>query len=359
MGQNLTGIGRYAVELSYALKALAPELKITLLNPYPDSSLQWYRDFPSYAVPSLKLVPAAASLGNIVLHRAALRLKLDILHDPCGIAPFLLPSRYKRVTTVHDAIPLLAPKVQPLATRLIFRTLIPATRYTADAVLTVSEAAAEDLTRYLGLEAEKVHVIPNGVAQALSQSPDEVAKHLRAVGIPSPYYLYVGNLTPRKNLARVITAFRLFREQYDAHLAIVGPKAWGADALSKEAADRDDITLTGFVSDEQLVALYRGAKALVFPSLYEGFGLPVLEAMSYGTPVLTSERGALAEVAGDAATLVNPESETAIFEAMVRLFEDEILRQDLRQRGLERVKAFSWQQTAQMTLSVYESLVNG
>ena len=146
MRDQLTGIGRYAVELVRALHTLALELEITLINPYPDSPLPWYQEFETYPVPQLARVPAAASLGNWVLHRASTDLELDVLHDPYGITPFLFPQqRYRRITTVHDLVPVLMPKVQPLATRLIFMTLIPAARYTADAVVTVSRASARDL----------------------------------------------------------------------------------------------------------------------------------------------------------------------------------------------------------------------
>jgi glycosyltransferase involved in cell wall biosynthesis len=163
MNNRWTGIGRYAAELTRTLRRCDPTLDIVLLNPYPDSPHPWYCEFESYPLPQLRLLPATASLGNWTLHRAATELKLDILHDPCGVAPFLTPTRrYKRITTVHDAIPFIYPRSQPLGTRFVFHTLVKAARVTADAVLTVSEAAARDLTTYAGIPEKKLFVTPNG-----------------------------------------------------------------------------------------------------------------------------------------------------------------------------------------------------
>lgn len=357
MNEKFTGIARYAVELTRALRQLDRELELVLLSPYPSSKHPWYKEFPTHALPRLAHVPAAATLGNVLLHHCATKLKLDILHDPCGIAPFLFPGNsYKRVTTIHDAIPLIDPSVQPLATRLIFNTLIRAARYSADAVFTVSQAAAHDLKTYAHIPEHKLHVTENGVAPTLELPPEAIKETLRGLGISQPYFLYVGNLTPRKNLARVIEAFRLLEQ---GHLVIVGPSAWRGHETFASVQNHNAVTLTNYVSDQTLAALYKGARALVFPSLYEGFGLPVLEAMSYGAAVITSHGGALAEVAGDAALLVDPTNVTSIYTAMQRLLNDDDLHGHLQQRGLERVRQFSWQRTARKTLKVYRGLLEG
>lgn len=357
MESKLTGIGRYTVELTRALARQYP-IEIVLLNPYPHAELAWYEEFETHAVPRLRRVPEAASLGNWVLHRAALSLGLDILHDPCGIAPFLLPTRrYRRVTTVHDAIPLVTPEVQPLATRVIFRTLIPAARFTADAVLTVSQASAEDLVRYARLPANKVHVTPNGVAPPLEVGAEEAERARKRLGVCTPYFLYVGNLAPRKNLARVIAAFeRLQKEHPETHLVIVGPASWRAHETLARARSLAKVVFTGYVEDRELAALYGGATALVFPSLYEGFGLPALEAMLYGAPVLTSSTSSLPEVVGKAALLVEPTDTTAIFKAMQALLTRPELAAQLRTLGYARAQLFSWQRTAETTYEVYRQL---
>ena len=366
MGEKLTGIGRYTVELSRALQALDPSLRITLLNPYPHSRLPWYQEFPNYPLPQLQRVPAAASLGHWQLHRAAARLELDILHDPCGIAPFWWPPlaamrRYKRVTTIHDAIPLVTPQLQPLATRLIFRTLIPAARYSADAVITVSQAAAQDIRHYAGIPAHKLHVTPNGIRPEPTPSPEQCEACLQRLDIQRPYLLYVGNLAPRKNLARVLEAFMQLQQDSDApeaalQLVIVGPASWRAHETFALAEQSAQVRFTDYVSDEDLQVLYHRASALVFPSLYEGFGLPVLEAMQQGTPVITSNTSSLPEVAGDAALLVDPEDSQAIAAAVRRIISDPAYSAALVAKGRERVKQFSWQTTASLTLELYQQL---
>jgi glycosyltransferase involved in cell wall biosynthesis len=363
-GERMTGIARYTVELTRALRRLDPTLEIVLLNPYPGDPHPWYREFPTHPLPSLRRLPLAATLGNWQLHRAARALAVDVLHDPCGIAPFAVPrgmARYARVTTVHDAIPLVYPRTQPLLTRLVFHTLVRASGRTADAILTMSEASRRDLVRTLGLPDEKLHVTLLAANDPPAPLPTEVADEIVARrGAARPYFLYVGALHPRKNLPRVLEAFaRVRREAPEATLVIVGPPSWGASDVLRRVLERtgDGVTFTGFISDADLRALYERAHALVFPSLYEGFGLPPLEAMAVGTPVLTSNVSSLPEVVGDAALQVDPTSVDAIADAMARLLRDDDLRADLAQRGRERSRAFSWEATARATLSVYRAAV--
>jgi len=363
-GERMTGIARYAVELTRAMKRIQSDLDIVLLNPYPESDHPWYREFPTYPLPSLKLLPAVATVGNWQLHRAALALRLDVLHDPCGIAPFLAPkAHYRRITTVHDAVPFVYPEPQPLPARVVFRTLLRATPRTADAVLTVSQASARDLAKYLALPASKLHVTRLGAHRPPAMAPADVEGRLARLGLGSTYYLFVGALHPRKNLARVVDAFRAVRAGNPAvQLAVVGPRSWGAAGLFRgleaTAGGANGIVLTGFVSDLDLDALYYGAQALVFPSLYEGFGLPALEAMSHGTPVITSHVSSLPEVVGKAAVLVDPNSTSAIAEALERILQEPELRSRLRGLGIERSAQMSWDSTAMATIAVYQALTH-
>ena len=363
-GERMTGIARYTVELTRALRRVDPTLEITLLNPYPDDPHPWYREFPTYPLPLLRRLPLAATLGNWQLHRAARELELDVLHDPCGIAPFLVPrgtAPYARVTTVCDAIPLVYPRTQPLLTRAVFHTLVRASGRTADAIVTISEASRRDLVRTLGLPDEKIHVTLLATNESAAPLPAEAVEAiLTRLGATPPYLLYVGALHPRKNLPRVLEAFaRVRADAPEATLVIVGPPSWGASDVLRHVLARtgDGVTFTGFVSDADLQALYQGAHALVFPSLYEGFGLPPLEAMAAGTPVVTSNVSSLPEVVGDAALLVDPTSVDGIADAMARLMRDDELRVDLARRGRERSRAFSWAATARATLEVYRAVV--
>lgn len=365
MNERMTGIARYTVQLTYAFKRLEPSLEIILLNPYPTSSHPWYKDFESYPLPGLRLLPSAASLGNLLLHQAARKLKLDILHDPCGIAPFLFPTRaYKRVTTIHDAIPFIYPETQPLLTRGVFQTLVRASRWTADGVFTVSTSAARDLRQHLDFSQDKLFVTPLGIQLPEKViSPEEKQNLLQRLGITSPYFLYVGALHPRKNIGRTLEAFLSLRKRnQNTQLVIVGPPSWGADEVLRQvtASTQGDtgIVFTGFVSDDDLHILYQAARGLVFPSLYEGFGLPALEAMAHGTPVITSNTSSLPEVVGEAGLLIDPLSTKAIERAMQRLLDDDALRATLASQGLERAKLFSWESTAQKTLTAYQQILN-
>jgi glycosyltransferase involved in cell wall biosynthesis len=358
---RLTGIARYTTELTRALRQLDPALDIVLLSPYPNSALGWYREFETVPVPGLGRLPAAATLGNISLHRAAVRARLDVLHDPCGIAPFLYPlpgvrRPYARVVTIHDVFARVVPQTQDPLMRLLYATLLPLTRRTADAVLTVSEASLADLRMHLHLPQQLTHATPLGVRGPAE--PD--AEAVLDVQTPptGPYFLYVGNLTPRKNLRRVLEAFALVQFRHpDTRLLIVGPKFWGSDEISALAAKAPGVTLTGFVSDEALDALYAHAQALVFPSLYEGFGLPALEAMVRGCPVIASDTSSLPEVVGDAGLQVDPLSVDAIAGAMLRVLEEPGLHADLAARGRQRAALFSWRATAEKTRAVYEQVV--
>jgi glycosyltransferase involved in cell wall biosynthesis len=270
------------------------------------------------------------------------------------------------VTTVHDAVPLVMPKVQPLATRLIFRTLIPAARFTADAVLTVSRASAHDLTHHLGIPEHKLYVTPNGVAPPLADlGDDEVARRLAELGVAAPFFLYVGALNPRKNLGRVLEAFAHFEQTVpEAQLVIVGPDTWWADetfARAREVRAQGRLAglrFTGYVEERNLQTLYRKALALVYVSLYEGFGLPALEAMVHGTAVIGSNCSSIPEAVGDAGVLVDPCDVGAIAAAMERVYASPELRAELAQRGRARAAGFTWEETARRTLAVYASLTD-
>jgi glycosyltransferase involved in cell wall biosynthesis len=364
MNERMTGIARYAVQLTYALKRLEPALEIILLNPYPSSVHPWYKAFETYPLSHLRLLPSAASLGNLLLHQAARKLELDILHDPCGIAPFLFPTKaYKRVTTIHDAIPFIYPKTQPLLTRGVYHTLLRASRLTADGIFTVSASAARDLRQHLDIPQDKLFVTPLGIQLPEKViSPEARQRLLQRLNITSPYFLYVGALHPRKNIGRTLEAFLSLKKRVqNLQLVIVGPPSWGADEVLRQvtanAGSDKGIVFTGFVSDDDLHALYQAAKALVFPTLYEGFGLPALEAMAHGTPVITSNTSSLPEVVGEAGVLVDPLSTKAIEEAMQRLLDDETFCNTLATRGLERAKLFSWESTAQKTLAAYQHVL--
>jgi glycosyltransferase involved in cell wall biosynthesis len=291
------------------------------------------------------------------------RSRVDLFHAPHYVVSPLMTCPY--VVTIHDCIHLRFPQYLPnRAASLYAKTVMTVAARRAKRVLTVSNASKEDILSYLGVPASKVEVIYNALDERLETppSPDDVVRVRERFQLTSPFILYTGNIKPHKNLDRLIEAYSLLRPRGFEHvkLLIIG------DEISKYPNLRrlvhrfqlhKHVRFLGFVPDETLAVLYRLAAVFVFPSLYEGFGLPPLEAMAAGTPVITSNVSSLPEVVGDAALLIDPMDPGAIADAMARVLGDEALRASLVCRGHERVKAFSWKRSVARIREVYAELV--
>jgi glycosyltransferase involved in cell wall biosynthesis len=222
-------------------------------------------------------------------------------------------------------------------------------------IIAVSEFTKRRAVELLGVPQEKVTVIPNGVDERFSPRPEEeILAMRRSLGITWPaYLLYVGNLEPRKNLGRLLQAWTIAQQSVPREIELVVAGARGSSLVFEECslgALPARVQFTGYVAEEQLPALYAGSLALLYPSLYEGFGLPPLEAMACGAPVITSANTSLPEVVGDAAILVDAEDAQSIADAITRIASSDSLRGELRRRGLERAKEFTWERTAEQTL---------
>ena len=269
-------------------------------------------------------------------------------------AGFILPLLGSRpmVVTIHDLTFQLFPSMHERIKRYYFPAMIRAAVSKAREVITISETTRDDLQRLLPQSGRKTTVT--------LLAPRELSPRARADGSGDSdgqsYVLFVGTVEPRKNLERLIAAWRGMEpaSRRGARLIIVGAMGWLVDGIRRGTSTADAIEFKGFVTDDELARILRGALAFVYPSLYEGFGLPVLEAMAHGIPVLTSNVGATREVADGAALLVDPESISAIRDGLVCVLSDETLRQELSRRGLERAAEFSWERTAQETLAVIE-----
>ena len=303
------------------------------------------------------------AIGSVLLERAARALRLDVLHDPCGIAPFAVPrSACRRVVTVHDAIPFIHPEVQPPLTRLVFHTLVRAARWTADAVITDSESARADLLRHTAIPPNRLHAIPLGVELPSEEDLRAWRQDFGAIAarheLAQPYVLYVGAFNPRKNVGRLVEAFAQARQRHpQARLALVGPDSPLAQALRAGPAwDRGSMRHLDYVDAATLHVLYANAAAVAVPSLYEGFGLPVLEAMAHGAPVVASDRSSLPEVLGTCGLLVDPLDTAALAEALDRLLGDQERAATLSRLGRERARGFTWRSTAAATLAVYQEV---
>jgi glycosyltransferase involved in cell wall biosynthesis len=281
------------------------------------------------------------------------QLKADWYLANFFLPPFL-PCR--GAVVVHDLSFRAHPEYFPRTVAWYMRWLTGWAMQQARRILTVSEFSRQELCRFYPVDPAKVVVVPNGVGTEFQPASPATAAADQAIlaryGLRTPYILALGNIHPRKNLARMLEAYGCLRQQRDAAPAMVwaGMPRWDSSELLRQARAAG-VILTGFVAQADLPALYRQATMLVYPSLYEGFGLPPLEAMACGAPVVTSNTTSLPEVVAEAALLVDPTNTEEIMAAMARLLDDASLRQHLQQAGLARAAEFSWTRTAQSLLA--------
>jgi glycosyltransferase involved in cell wall biosynthesis len=280
--------------------------------------------------------------------------RCDLVHATNQVA--VPPARRGQalVVTVHDLAFERFPEAFPARWRRLQRAGVRAAARRADAIVVPSRATAEDLAGRFDVDPARFHVPPLAPATPVAAAdPDAV---LELHGTPRPYVLFVGTIEPRKNVAALVRAFRRIAGDVPHHLVLAGAPGWGVDLHHLLADPPHRIEHAGAVTADHLDALYRGADAFCYPSRYEGFGLPVLEAMLRGVPVVASTTPAVAETAGDAALLVDPEDGEALAEALRRVLTDRALADDLRERGRRRAGDFSWERTAAATVEVYRSV---
>lgn len=282
----------------------------------------------------------------------------EVLHAPSPAAVPPLGRGQRLVVTVHDIAFLVHPELFSVRWRVMFRAGFMRAVRTADALIAVSEHTARELVRRTSVDARRVHVVP--LAASLPDEASDVGKTLERLGIEAPYLLFVGTLEPRKNLPRLVRAYRRIASLGVPHsLVLAGGLGWRHERLLGEirVPGPGRLVLAGHVGARDLDALYRGADAFVYPSIYEGFGLPVLEAMARGTPCVVSSSSSLPEVAGEAALYADPRSVGELAEAMARLVSDAELAGRLSDAGRRRASRFSWEETARRTGAVYARLL--
>lgn len=287
------------------------------------------------------------------------RDRLDLFHATHYILPPLWKSR--AVVTIHDIIHLLYPQFLPnRAAHVYARLMIRRALNRADRIITVSYNSKRDLIDYFGIPASRMEVIYNGVSSRFRPDvPEEERRRVaKKYGFPTPYLLFLGGQKPHKNVQNVIRAFAQARRKCPLPHALVlaGPLPKSTERVEALLSALDlpgHVFRPGIVAEEDLPGLYAGADAFLYPTLYEGFGLPVVEAMACGTPVLTSSTSALQEIAGGYAYLVNPMDVDAIARGIVALSTDQKVRADLAELGKKRALDFSWDKAAERTLEVY------
>jgi len=364
--QQRAGIGRYTRELIGALLRL-PESqeaghRYTLFAAAGGQAVP--ADLPPSPTIRFRFLPISDEWAARLWHRARLPIPVEVFTGPVDLfysPDFVLPPSRpgtRTLLTVHDLSFLRYPDhFVPKLVRYLER-VVPASVARADRVLADSEATRADLIRLLGTPPEKVEVLYSGVDARFRPEPEpgEQERLRTRYGLDRPYVLSVGTLQPRKNFVRLIRAFAHLPDTGRV-LVIAGGRGWLYESVLEEAARHPDrVRILGFVEDADLPALYRGADLFVFPSFYEGFGLPPLEAMACGVPVVCSGVSSLPEVAGDAALLVDPEDEDGLMGAMERALEDEGLRQEMMARGRARAAQFTWEQAARRLMGVFASL---
>ncbi|MBV9169166.1 MAG: glycosyltransferase family 4 protein [Chloroflexi bacterium] len=356
----LQGVTRAALELASALNSSGACQLVPLMaggsqaSPCGKSAGMW-------VLPGCSRLPVLMLLGGPLISVAARRLSLDLVHDPIGIAPFTLgrwSGSFARVVTIHDATPFRYPQGYPWLNNFLYRRYLPVTLSAVDAVITDSAFSRQEIDKYYRITAQWSHVVPLGVTGTFGPVQPEVAQRTASrYRLSSPYILSVGSQQARKNLPTVVEAFARLHERHpETRLAIVGPSLWRYEGLREQLSRlrlQDAVVRLGSVPDPDLAALYAGASVFVLASLFEGFGLPVLEAMACGTPVVCSNTTSLPEVAGNAALLINPNDAQSLCDAIESVMCDSKLADLLRHRGRQRASEFSWESTAQQTLNVY------
>ncbi len=365
------GIGRYTRELIHALTTVAPQLTYKLFSARPPVTPPVPNSLPVAAHVRHYPAPVDEHWLYRLWYRARLPVpvqtftgSIDLFHSPDFVLP-PVSGRIPTILTVHDLSFIHYPETFPAKLVAYLNRVVPWSVGRAGHILADSLSTSRDLQSLWGVAAERITVLYSGVNERFRPIRDDATLSAvrRRYGLDRPYVLAVGTVQPRKNYEMLIRAFQPVAERYPHSLVIVGGRGWLDEGLPGEIERLglgDRVKLAGFVDDADLPAVYSAADLLTFPSLYEGFGLPLLEAMACGTPVISSNASSLPEVVTEAsAILLSPHDELAWTTAMLQLLEDEYARDELHVAGLARSARFSWFATARQLADLYASLLAG
>ena len=300
---------------------------------------------------------------NCVLPVKASQQKLDILHVPAFAIPLFRNVARQIVVTVHDLIGVLFPENLSPVSRFYWSKWLPFVNRNADLVIADSECTKSDIIRFMKLDPKKIRVVPLAADERfeVQKNEREILDVCLKYSVQRPFIFFLGNVEPRKNLPRLIHAFKQLKrkEKIGHQLVIGGSRSWHYPELAQSLMSSgvaEYIKFIDYVDENDIVALYQASDLFVFPSLYEGFGLPILEAMACGIPVITSHISSIPEVGGNAVYYVNPHNEDELAKAIQHVLSDRNLWQDLKRRGFERVRQFSWKRTAEKTRQVFKEV---
>jgi glycosyltransferase involved in cell wall biosynthesis len=328
-----------------------------------------YKKAHEIIVPYNYKVPFSTIRNFITMPYALKKEKFDIVHHPCNIGPFvfksILPGK-KNVQTIHDIIPIVVPEAYEKSVKFSYKYLLPKIIKNTDIIVTDSSNSKEDIMKYYKVKDEKIAVNYVAHNERFKVMKKEECKEMvkREFNIHFPYILYVGSLEPKKNVSFLVEAFAEFKKKNMPHkLILVGKKGWyyhDIFAAIKKFNLEKEVLLLGYVKpvyySDELPCLYNCADLFVFPSLYEGFGIPPIEAMACGCPVITSNRGSLAEVVGKGGVLLEKFSTKEYAEAMYDTITNKREREELIRKGLKNSERFSWNKHAENLLTIYESI---
>ncbi len=358
---NRTGAGNYIFNLVQALARIDAQNEYYIFAK-PDHIDEFGIDQPNFRFQSVDLSsrPLRLAWEQFGLPFGLKRLGVDVLHSPHYTMP--IPKTCKSVVTFCDMTFHLLPDMHSLLKRIFFRRMMRWSARHADRLIAISESTRRDVMRLLNVAPQRILSIPLAASSDYCALPAEhVAETCTRYGLtPGTYIYYVGVLEPRKNVPLLLEAYAALAAEFpDVPLVIAGKKGWMYDEIFRRVTAlglEQQVRFLGYIPDSDLAPLYNGARVFVYPSRYEGFGLPVLEAMQCGTPVITTNVSSMPEVAEDAALLVAPDDRAGLTSALRRVLTDDTLARDLAQRGRARATNFSWQRCARETLQVYQSL---
>ena len=356
------GIGTYIKSLVTGLCQKAPEHDYILfhkkgasLEALPQGSLPVVEDSGLYSLKEL-----------FSLSKNAGRQNVDLLHCPHYVTPY--GGKFKLAVTIHDLIHLMFPEyTSGLAKKIYARTIMRKAVKSADIIFTDSQSSKADILRLLPAKEEKIIVTPMAVDPDFFSPPcgEERKEILNNHGIKGPYCLYLGNNKPHKNLLKAVKAFKIFRNNMGKEWSFVlaggcfSEPDSGAQLLNLVEKEQlsDCVIFPGYLKKRDLISLLAEAEQFVFPSLYEGFGLPPVEAMAAGVPVISSNQSAMPEVLGDAAVLVDPRDEVLMADAMIKVAQDKTIRKELVAKGIKKASEYNWENMVDKTLAGYRKVL--
>lgn len=343
LGQK-TGFGFYVENLIKNIQKIDQKNKYFFIKPDSDKDLSTLK----------RLI-----WDQIKFPRFAEKKQVDIIHQPC-FSSLIFHQNVKTVVTVHDIINVRFANELPFFSRQYFKRFMPFSYHGADQIICDSIYTKNDLVKYLKISEKKITVVHLAANEIFYQkvSLAQIKRIKEKYNTGDHYFLHTGTINPRKNLQFLVRVFAQISKKYPKYkFVVIGKKGWYFKKLSgiaKELGVRDKIIFTGYVNDDELSALYQGTEIFLYPSLYEGFGLPPLEAMASGIPTISSNYTSLPEVVGDGGMLLSPINESAWIKAIDKIINDRKFHDELSQRGTEQAKKFSWKKCARETIAVYE-----